>query len=369
MQCNNSPVSAKYIIVNVCKITPHQATNEIYAAIPAANDITIIAYDGTDFYKHTETGANFENGKYYIVNIGSLTKTTVAVDLSTLTADTKISDGSIVTGKLGGKYKITIAPDATVTLNGVTIEGENNSDYKWAGITCEGNATIILEGENTVTGFYDSYPGIFIPQGSTLTIDGDDDGSLNASSNGDGAGIGCGYGLQCGNIVINNGTVNATGIAGIGGEWCGNITINGGTITASGNGYGAGIGAGACNWSGGCDNITITGGIITATGGFSGTGIGGCCDGSCGNITITGGTITATGNGFCPGIGNGCEDHFSSSCGDITITSGVTQLTVTKGENSPNNIGAGDGGTCGKVTVFGKEGAIAESPYIYPSQN
>jgi hypothetical protein len=29
----------------------------------------------------------------------------------------------------------------------------------------------------------------------------------------------------------------------------------------------------------------------------------------------------------------------------------VTQVTATKGEDAPNSIGAGDGGTCGTVTI------------------
>lgn len=373
LKSGDDDINAKYITVNGCSITPQNPTNQFYAAIPGGDNVTITAYDGTNYYSYTKSDAGLKNGEYYIITVSSLEpKTKNTIDLALIGNDIVIPDGSIVSGKLAGNYKITIVPNATVTLKGAIINGTNNSAYKWAGITCEGNATIILEGENTVTGFYDDYPGIFIPNGSTLTIDGDDDGSLNASSNGshgEGAGIGGGYCMECGNIVIKGGTITATGTTGIGcaNYNCGNITINGGTINATGDAYGAGIGAGAFNASGSCGNITITGGTITATGGYSGTGIGGCCDGSCGNITITGGTITATGNGSCPGIGNGCEDHYSSSCGDITITSGVTKLTVTKGEYSPNSIGAGNSGTCGTVTVFGNVGAITESPYIYPT--
>ena len=367
LKSGDDDINAKYITVNGCSITPQNPTNQFYAAIPGGDNVTITAYDGTNYYSYTKSDAGLKNGEYYIITVSSLTKKTDnLIDLAKIGNDIEIPDGSIVTGKLGGNYKISIAPNATVTLKNVKIEGKDDYNYEWAGITCTGNTTLILEGDNTVTGFAAGYPGIFIPHGSTLTIDGG--GSLNASCSGDfAAGIGAGYTLAGGNIVINNGTVNATGSTGVGGcNWCGNITINGGTITASGNGYGAGIGAGAVNASGSCGNITITGGTITATGGDSGTGIGGCCDGSCGNITITGGTITATGNGSCPGIGNGCEDHYSSSCGDITITSGVTKLTVTKGEYSPNSIGAGNSGTCGTVTVFGNVGAVTKSPYIYP---
>lgn len=43
------------------------------------------------------------------------------------------------------------------------------------------NTTLVLEGTNNVTGFYESYPGIYIASGKTLIIQGD--GTLNASSN------------------------------------------------------------------------------------------------------------------------------------------------------------------------------------------
>ena len=58
-------------------------------------------------------------------------------------------DGDILTGKLdslGQQYKISIAPGATVTLRNAFITGANDANDKWAGITCEGDATIILEG-------------------------------------------------------------------------------------------------------------------------------------------------------------------------------------------------------------------------------
>ncbi len=57
-------------------------------------------------------------------------------------------------------------------------------------------------------------PGIYIPEGKTLTIDGN--GTLNAAPNKStkntwAAGIGGGYEAKNGNIIIKGGVINATG--------------------------------------------------------------------------------------------------------------------------------------------------------------
>ena len=292
------------------------------------------------------------------------------IDLSTLTADYEAKDGETLTGTLASNVKISIADGATVTLKDVNITNLGNG-CDWAGINCPGDATLVLEGTNTVCAGRDgsgnnNYPGIYIAPGKTLTIQGD--GTLTAYSNSSpwGAGIGGGWNIACGNIVINGGTITATGgseSAGIGGGYngsCGNITINGGTITATGGQNSAGIGGSNAS----CGNITINGGTITATGGDHAAGIGGGFA-SCGNITISGGTVEATGGNLAAGIGGG---NNNPGCGTITITSGVTSVTATKG-NDPNNyvqsIGCGDHGSEITVTIGGVSGAITESPYTY----
>ena len=258
-----------------------------------------------------------------------------ATDLATITADYEAKDGETLTGTLASNVKISIAAGATVTLKDVNITNLGVG-FDWAGITCEGDATLVLEGTNTVcagrgSDGYNNYPGIWIAPGKTLTIQGD--GTLTAYSNADSpyaAGIGGGYKIACGNIVINSGTITATGgwdAAGIGGgnsASCGNITINGGTVTATGGNYGAGIGCGAAGEN----------------------------QGSCGNITISGGTVEATGGENAAGIGGGSTNGV---CGTITITKGVTSVTATKGANTPNSIGAGDGGQ--DITVNIENGA------------
>lgn len=220
------------------------------------------------------------------------------IDLSTLTANTVVEDGMILTGKLLRNIKITIADGATVTLDNVTINGA--SSCKWAGITLEGDAKLILKEDttNTVKGFYSTYPGIFVPEGKTLTIEGT--GTLNVSSNGSAPGIGGVASMyeepaiSCGNIVINDGVINAVG-------------------------------------------------------GYDAAGIGSGSSGSCGNITINGGTITATGGYYAPGIGSGN----SGSCGDITISENVTAMRVRKGTFATVSLGLASGGTCGTVEIAG----------------
>ena len=213
------------------------------------------------------------------------TKTT---DLSTLTDHYTAQNLETLTGTLGGNYKISIADGAVVFLKDVTINGENSEDYMWAGINCPGDATLVLEGNNTVKGFCDDYPGIHIAEGKTLTIKGT--GSLTASSNGFGAGIGGGLKIPCGNIVIE-----------------------GGVITAIGGKDAAGIGGGTRE----CGNITITGGNITASGGVFGAGIGSGAQGYCGSITITYvEKLTANRGGYACSIGEGYK---STTCGPVTI--------------------------------------------------
>lgn len=264
------------------------------------------------------------------------------VDLSDLTSSYEAKDGEVLTGTLQtGTYpsiKITIASGATVTLRDVVIDG-SLSVSDWAGITCENNATIVLEGENSVTGFGtgsggDNWPGIYIASGKTLTIRGD--GSLTATGAAYGAGIGGGYEIDCGNIVIESGSINAVGDfgAGIGGGYgasCGNITISGGTINATAA-YGAGIGS--------CEGDEYG-------------------ESSCGNILITGGAVTATGGDGAAAIGSGTGSSYDdepptsghTSCGNITISGTATcPLLTTTGDYT---VGPGTDGLCGTVTIKG----------------
>ena len=315
-------------------------------------------------------------------------------DLSLLQENLTAQDGDILSGIINGDYKISVAANATVTLHDVTISYTTAGNHDaWAGITCEGNATILLSGDNTVSSRpvdldYSGavHPGIYIPKDYTLTIDGT--GSLFASSLTDNIGTGGAAGIggmansnyKCGSIVINGGTITATGsAAGIGAgisNGCGTITINGGTVTATGGNGSAGIGAaGMTNRTmngSPCDDILITGGTVVATGGTNettngGAGIGaGCATGSASkvtstvaSITITGGNVTATGGANAAGIGTGYAKQLryqgKSGCGTITISGGT--VVAMGGETKGAGIGTGDKGTgmatntCGAINI------------------
>ena len=311
-------------------------------------------------------------------------------DLSKLTAESTpeyatATDGMTITGTLGANVKVSIAAGATVTLDNVVILGEHTGDLNnmWAGLTCLGNATIILKDGtvNTVRGFHDHFPAIYIPgdrhnpaNNKTLIIKGGELGSgrLVARNNGHAAGIGGvksdeslnQLALSAGNIEIQGGVIQATAgeycaaIGAAASDTCGYIRISGGEIQAEGVQYGVGIGCGAgMNVPGGsaqCGDITITGGKIMAFG-TGGAAIGNCSAGVCGNITISGGTVLAYGEGYgCPGIGSGYKEteDFQTRCGNITISGGAVEANGGYKAPGIGSGGSGDqSGTCGSITI------------------
>lgn len=332
------------------KMPAKDANNETWAIVlPQAaleaseTDGSANSYDDPYYYSSTRPAIHkIESNKYYHENndVIAMTMNSRVVDLSKLTAHYTAQDGDTLSGILNGEsqpYKINVNTDgASITLLDATINGKNDEELcSWAGINCENNATIILEGTNNVTSFHEDYPCIHIASGKTLTIQGS--GTLNASSNGYGAGIGSSYNVDCGNIVINSGTINATGgimMAGIGGGFrknCGSITINGGNVTATGGRGAAGIGTGMSQVM----SITINGGNVKATGGSGAAGIGtGRSQESitCGDISITAGIVNATGGRGAAGIGSGFVTYngIHNTCGNISITGG--QVTATGGD-------------------------------------
>jgi hypothetical protein len=287
---------------------PDNAAGPIYVALyptPGSNkeNITVTATANDDTKYEKDFKFTFAANNIYPIAV----KTFKVVDVSTLTIPDgenyvgyTAQNGDMLTGTIANIVLISIAANANVALKNLTI------DYKAPpgsyfyfhnpGITCIGNATIILEGTNKVKAFRDNFPGISAAtNNSTLTIKGD--GSLEAIGQMGGAGIGGGNGGNCGNIVIESGS-------------------------------------------------------ITATGGNNAAGIGSGYRSSCGNITISGGTVKATGGNNAAGIGTGDN----GTCGSITITNGVKEVIAKKGTNADCSIGKGnDYSSCGKVTILGVE--------------
>ena len=293
---------------NTYNVSRSAAAGPIYVAIRPTSDatITVTATDGTNNYTKTLTTKTYEAGNGYPVSWRMADASVVNLAGVSEGATINVSNGQTITGALTDEddyliyATINIEDGAIVTLKDVEInpDGGLSSGSGISGITCAGNATIILEGTNTVKGFGRS--GIEVNSGKTLTILGT--GTLNASGYNTVSGAGIG---GEGNIVIMGGTINATGTsgaAGIGGrmgESCGNITISGGTITATGGSYGdqyhgAGIGGGASYSIDNTTSITITSGVekVTATRGGDG---GNCKFIGAGSNGVNGVTLTIDG--------------------------------------------------------------------------
>ncbi len=359
-------------------------TNTITTATSSANKAIKIA-DGQSL-NITGTGSASLSGNISVPASASLKFNGQAASHDIYIPDaTTLSASGITVGST-----ITIGSGETFTLSWTTV-----SVTSGPGIQCSGDATIILDGTNTVTTTAEGYPAIQAgASGTTLTIQGS--GSVNATGGKYAAGIGSRSGSTngCGNIVIESGTVTANGGesgAGIGSGnqgICGDITISGGSVTATGGQLAAGIGSGTASQAildnGVCGAITISGGAVTATGGMDAAGIGSGDQGTCGNITTSGGTVTATGGNDGAAIGSGTDGScgnitisggmgtylggtysaaigcgYDSICGDIAITDGVTRVTATKYNiDCPYSIGLGSNlysatNTCGAITISG----------------
>ena len=123
-----------------------------------------------------------------------------------------------------------------------------NSSLSTLELRFDANVTLWLEGDNEFTAPTNTDYGIFIRDNSTLTINGS--GTLNVTSP-----FWAIYPLAGSTIIINDGTITATGTTG-GFAIVGDLQINGGSVSANTiDDFGTG-------------NITITGNpTITTTGG------------------------------------------------------------------------------------------------------
>ena len=271
---NESPIAIDYTVADT-RGTVLTKDIDYTAVIKNSADETVTSVIDRGTYTLTVTGIGAYAGTLsYAFTVGDWN----IVNLSTMASGTNYvaQNGDVIVGTVEFSYsektniKISIAAPAaghlptTVKLNNVIYDGYKGPNS--AGITCLGDATIILEGTNVISG-YDYYPAIQAgPAGTTLTIRGD--GQLKAipgSAGNWGAGIGGGYGIDCGNIRIESGTIwaeNNAKAAGIGGgenSSCGTITITDGVtqVTAIAGVYAPySIGAGQ---NGTCGTITIGG--------------------------------------------------------------------------------------------------------------
>ena len=195
-------------------------------------------------------------------------------------------------------------------------------EYEAQGLAVSGDVKLVLADGASLTATAASYSqkaGINVPEGASLTIYAQSEGTGELTVAGDpenlgyAAGIGGNMNESCGTVTIYGGVVTASsndGGAGIGGGYKGHggtVVINGGTVTATSGGYGAGIGGGkgTINNGGHGGSVTINGGTVVATADYMAAGIGGGYYGDGGTVTINGGVVTATGGPAESGIGKG----------------------------------------------------------------
>ena len=249
-----------------------------------------------------------------------------------VTAESTFSAAAIGAAGTGGSCgDITVKDNASVKA----VAGGKNGDYYANGAAIGGGndspcgkITIATTGRIEAIGAPGRFGGVGIGAGG-----------FSSDSHG------CG---DCGDIVISNGVIVATGrgeASGIGGSTgagCGTIRILGGDITATGSKGCAGIGICSTNSA-----IVIAGGKVLATAGpFEGNlpywahtavGIGASWEGKeIGSITISGGKVEAVGARCCPAIGK----SYGGSCKSVTITDGIEEVIARKGSDSKEYIGS-----------------------------
>ena len=184
-------------------VTRDVAASEFFVAFHPIYgfDIRLETSSGGLSWFYERTNVKFDAGNYYEVSV-KMSRQATTVDLSTLSRDITLIDGDVLTGTLDGttqKIKVSIEDGATVILSGAAINGvhyggSEDTECLWAGLTCLGDATIVLADgtTNTVTNFNRNYPCIQAAEGKTLVIKGGaaGTGKLIANHESFGAGIG-----------------------------------------------------------------------------------------------------------------------------------------------------------------------------------
>jgi uncharacterized repeat protein (TIGR02543 family) len=310
------------------------------------NTKRIVVEHSTQYYAQATVRLNGAS-----IDVSDITNTCA---FDTANADVTLILTGINTLKSNGDAAgLHVGPNAKLTVTGSTGDGSETGT-----LNVNGGAKAAGIGGNSGEA------------GGSITINGgtiNATGSTNAGANGGGAGIGGGYQGDGGFITINGGKVEATvgsndwGAAAIGGGGsdtnnttsdggeAGTIVINGGTVIATGPAYSAGIGCGYTPKNkNGNGKITINGGNVTATSLACGAGIGGGGLGAGGNITINGGIVTAyTGGGA--GDPAAIGGAWQQGAGAITITGGVV-VAIAGGGGA---FSGGNDQTDGSITISG----------------
>lgn len=269
-----------------------------------ADDTFRVSKDGNSFVQVTlDANVPITVGQVHTITI-NVEQAPTEIDLDTYEGPTLTVSGK-TTIKGNGQQKnlqVTVEPDTELTLQDVNLSNQGS-----APVVFKGDATLTLEGANTLEGKcvawdFKSGSGIYIEQG-TLTINADnEDASLAISrkynwepNSSTGMGI---YVPENASLIIKSGK----------------ITVN--DVSSEGDDSGAGIGTRSET----CGNITIEGGNITV--------------GKC--------------SWYAAGIGSRDGD-----CKGITITGENTVVNVSKGDLASCYIGSGNGTVTGNITIGG----------------
>ena len=325
--------------------------------IPDDGDITDLISDAKYFHSTGLSGPGPEPPTNYDIYVGGI-GLSVGANGEPAYA---VNDGSgSVTADGADESNYNVKWDGTaLTLNGVNVTAGHKFEYDSydktkaaAAIYCENGLTIVLNGENTVTGpdCTDEIAFSFgVYAGGDITVSGS--GSLNAA--GGDNGISTGVMSFDGGVTFSGGTVTARGGAGqnsVGILAASRVIVNSGTVTAAGADNANSVGIAAAG-------LTVNGGELTAEGGSftgasdtrvsyglalhntaSGTNSAGTMAASANgsaDVLITGGTVTITGATGSMDLNRGTVVIDPAAVTQIRAWSGVDAQTAPEIDGSP----------------------------------
>lgn len=279
-------------------------------------NFVISTSDPIDIQCDITPSITLEAGKVHTITLTVHRKDTKTIDLSN--NDYIINDDGIYyfSGTASHAIRVTGGnPNIYLEDAQISVSGGNAIDITG------GNPTIHVRGDDNEVSSSDG-AGIYVAQGSTVTITGNsrDDALTTRGGNG-GSGIG-GNHATCGNIEISNMTVHAHG------------------SDEKGDFLSAGIGGSGNN---GCGTITIDNATISAYG---------ASDGAAGNMSS-------------PGIGGGLDGNTKGTYSTITIKNN-SQVSVQRGSNRSDYIGSGGSTMNPANSPNGIDATVDETSTITP---